>query len=149
MTAITGTDNHGIKIWSIESRQVLRTIPSPPASELYLSQDGEVIFSRSQDLNTFDAWEAKTGKNLASSTDGYPTHVKAIGDKLALGLGINQNLMILHLHRPGQKSKMLEEALKSPYDGLAIEAVVEDSLEKPSVEDSMDTDKDDDDSYIA
>jgi len=149
MIAITGTGDESIKIWSIESRQVLLTISSPPVSELYLSQDGEVIISRSEDQKSFDAWETKTGKKLASfMTDGYPNHVKAIGDKLALGLGENPNLMILHLHRPGKKHKVLEEDLKSPYDGLAIEAVVEDSPEK-LVDDNMDTDKDDDDSHIA
>ena len=149
MVAITGTGDEGIKIWSIESGQVLLTISSPPVSDLYLSQDGEVIISRSQDQNSFDAWETKTGKKLASfMTDGYPNHVKTIGDRLALGLGENPNLMILHLHLPGKKNKVLEEDLKSPYDGLAIEAVVEDFQEKP-VDDNMDTDKDNDDSFIA
>ena len=149
MIAITGTGDDVIKVWSIESGQVLRTVPSPPVSELYLSQDGEVIISRSQDQNSFDAWETKTGKKLASfMTDGYPSHVKAVGDTLALGLGENPNLMILHLHRPGLKSKVLEEALKSPYDGLAIEAALPEFLEAP-VDDNMDTDKDNDNTYIA
>ena len=149
MIAVTGTGNDEIKIWSIQSRQVLRTIPSSPVSELYLSQDGEVIISRSQEQNSFDAWETKTGTKLASfMTDDYPNHVNAIGDKLALAMRENPNLMILHLHRPGVKSKVLGEDIKSPYDGLAIEAVVEDSLEKP-VDDNMDTDKDNDDSYLA
>ena len=150
MTAVTGTGNEGIKIWSVKTGQVLRIIPSASVSELHISPDGEVIISRSQDANSFDAWDTKTGKKLASfTTDGYPNHVKTIGDRLALGLGENPNLMILHLHRPGQKDKMQEEAFQSPYDGLTIEAAVEDSQEKPSAEDGMDTDKDDDDSYIA
>ena len=150
MTAVTGTGNEGIKIWSVKTGQVLRIIPSVSVSELHISPDGEVIISRSQDANSFDAWDTKTGKKLASfTTDGYPNHVKTIGDRLALGLGENPNLMILHLHRPGQKYKMQEEGLQSPYDGLTIEATVEDSQEKPSAEDGMDTDKDDDDSYIA
>jgi len=149
MIAVTGTGDDEIKIWSIESRQVLRTIPSPPVYELYLSQDGEVIISISREQNSFDAWETKTGTKLATfMTDDYPNHVNAIGDKLALALRENPNLMILHLHRPGVKSKVLEEDIKSPYDGLAIEVVVEDSLEKP-VDDDMDTDKDNDNSYIA
>ena len=151
MTAITGTVNKGIKIWSIESGQVLRTIPSPPLSEVYVSQDGEVIISRSERKNSFDAWDTKTGKNLASfMADGDPTHVTTIGDRLALGLGENVDLMILHLHRPRKKGKVQKEELQSPYDGLPIEATIENSqLEKPSAEDGMDTDKDDDRSDVA
>ncbi|KAJ7363339.1 hypothetical protein OS493_011627 [Desmophyllum pertusum] len=106
--------------------------------------------SRSQGANSFDAWERKTGKNLASfMTDGYPNHVKTIGDRLALVLGENPNLMILHLHRPLQKGKVQEDDLKSPYDGLTMEASIGEFHEKPTVADGMDTDKDDDDSYIA
>ena len=150
MIAITGTGDQGIKIWSIESRQVLRTINCPAVTELYVSPDGEVIMSRSQGANSFDAWERKTGKNLASfMTDGYPNHVKTIGDRLALVLGENPNLMILHLHRPLQKGKVQEDDLKSPYDGLTMEASIGEFHEKPTVADGMDTDKDDDDSYIA
>ena len=149
MTAITGAGNEGIKVWSIERDQVLRVIPSPPVTEVHLSPDGEVIISRSQDGNSFEAWDTRTGTKLASfATDGYPNHVKTIGDRLALGLGENANLMILHLHRPGKKG-MVQEDLNSPYDGVPIEASVENSLEKPSADDDMDDDKDDDDSFIA
>ncbi|KAL9973170.1 hypothetical protein ACROYT_G019587 [Oculina patagonica] len=151
MTAVTGTGNQGIKIWSVKTGEVLRIIPSPPVTELYLSPDGEVIITKSQEVNSFDAWDTKTGKKLASfTTDGHPNHVKIIGDRLALGMGENPNLMILHLHRPGQKGKAREEDLRSPYDGLPVEATAEDSeLGKPSAEDGMDTDKDDDNSPLA
>ena len=149
MRAITGTATGGIKVWCIERGKflLLSIIPSPPVSELHLSPDGEVIISRSQG---FDAWETKTGKKLASvTTDGFPNHVKTIGDRLALGMGENPNLMIFHLHRPGKKD-MMQEDLKSPYDDLPVEAFVENSQEKPSAEDDMDDDKDDDDdSYMA
>ena len=150
MTAITGANGVGIKIWSIESGRVLRTIKCLGASEVYVSPDGEVIMSRSQDANSFDAWDMKTTKHLASfTTDGYPNHVKTIGDKLALGLGENPNLMVLSLHRPGQKGKPQDDDLKSPYDGMAREVSLADFQEKPSAEDGVDDDKDDDDSYIA
>ena len=106
--------------------------------------------SRSQDANSFDAWDMKTTKHLASfTTDGYPNHVKTIGDKLALGLEENPNLMVLSLHRPGQKGKPQDDDLKSPYDGMAREVSLADFQEKPSAEDGVDDDKDDDDSYIA
>jgi len=88
MTAITGANGVGIKIWSVESGQVLCTITCPGVSEVYVSPDGEVIISRSEDGNTFDAWDIKTTKHLASfTTDGYPNHVKTVGDRIALGLG--------------------------------------------------------------
>ena len=149
MTAITGANGVGIKIWSVESGQVLRTITCPGVSEVYVSPDGEVIISRSKDANTFDAWDIKTAGQLASfTTDGYPNHVKTIGDRLALGLGENPNLMVIHLHRPGHKGKIQEDDLKSPYDGSSIEATIEDFQEKPSAEDGVDDDEDDDDGYI-
>ena len=150
MIAVTGTGDQKIKIWSIESREVLRTIDCTSIHELFISPDGEVIISRSEETNDFDAWETKTGKKLASFTnDGFPYFVKTIGDKLALGLGENPNLMILHLHRPGLKDRMQEENLQSPYDGLAINVTVGHFQEKPSSNDGIDTDKDDDDSDIA
>ena len=149
MTAITGANGVGIKIWSVESGQVLRTINCPGVSEVYVSPDGEVIISRSQDASTFDAWDIKSTKHLASfTTDGYPNHVKTIGDRLALGLGENPNLMVLYLHRPGHKGKIQEDDLKSPYEGSSIEATIGDFQEKPSAEDGVDDDKDDDDGYI-
>ena len=150
MIAVTGTGDQKIKIWSIESREVLRTIDCPSIYELFISPDGEAIISRSQETNGFDAWETKTGKKLASFTpDFIPYFVKTIGDKLALGLAENPNLMILHLHRPGLKDRMQEDNLHFPYDGLAIDATVGDFLEKPSSNDGIDTDEDDDDSFIA
>ena len=149
MTAITGTNGVGIKIWSIESGRVLRTIKCLGLSEVYVSPDGEVIMSRSQDANSFDAWDMKTTKHLASfTTDGYPNHVKTVGDKLALGLGENPNLMVLSLHRPGRKGKPQDDDLKSPYDSMAMEVSLADFQEKPSAEDGVDDDQDDDDSYI-
>jgi len=88
MTAITGANGVGIKIWGVESGQVLRTITCPGVSKVYVSPDGKVIISRSEDGNTFDAWDIKTTKHLASfTTDGYPNHVKTVGDGIALGLG--------------------------------------------------------------
>lgn len=150
MSAVTGTVDQKIKIWSIESGEVLRSIDSPHVSELFISPDGEVIISRSDQNHDFDAWDTKTGKQLASfTTDGSPNHVKIIGDRLALGLGENPNLMIIHLHRPALKDRMEEENLPSPYDGLPEEATVENFQEKPSKDDGIDDDKDDDDSYIA
>ena len=149
MTAITGTNDVGIKVWSIKSGQVLRTILCPGVSELFVSPDGEVVISRSQEANTFEAWEATTGRRLATFTsDGHPNHVKMVGDRLALALAENTELMILHLYRPGKSDKLSEADLTSPYDGLDLECSVEDFQEKPSAEDNMDTDKDDDDSFI-
>ena len=150
MTALTGANGVGIKIWSVESGQVLRTITCPGVSEVYVSPDGEVIISRSQDANSFDAWDMKTTKHLASfTTDGYPNHVKNIGDRLALGLGENPNLMVLRLYRPGNEKELQEDDLKSPYNGVSMETTLGDFQEKPSADDGVDDDKDDDDSYIA
>ena len=150
MTAITGAAGVGIKIWSVESGQVLRTITCPDVSDIYVSPDGEVIISRSQDAKGFDAWDMKTTKHLASfTTDGYPNHVKYIGDRLALGGGENPNLMVLRLYRPGNKERLQEDDLKSPYDGVSIETTLGDFQEKPTADDGMDDDKDDDKSHIA
>lgn len=150
MTAITGTGDQKIKIWSIESGEVLRCIDTSPVLELFISPDGEVIISKSQETNGFDAWETKTEKKLGSfTTDGFPNHAKSFGDRLALGLGENPNLMILHLHRPALKNRMEEENLQSPYDGLPVEATVENFQEKPTRDDGIDDDKDNDNSSIA
>ncbi|XP_078369383.1 uncharacterized protein LOC144653297 [Oculina patagonica] len=153
MMAMTGTHD-GIKVWSIESGQVLRTISSPDVSNLYLSPDGEVVISKSNsfEADSFHAWDPKTGRKLASfTTDGNVMHVEIVGDRLALGLRENPNLMIVHLHRPGQKGKVHDEYLQSPYDGLTIETTLtkESQLEKPSAQDDMDTDKDDDKGDVA
>ncbi len=153
MMAMTGTHD-GIKVWSIESGQVLRTISSPDVSNLYLSPDGEVVISKSNsfEADSFHAWDPKTGRKLASfTTDGNVMHVEIVGDRLALGLRENPNLMIVHLHRPGQKGKVHDEDLQSPYDGLTIETTLtkESQLEKPSAQDDMDTDKDDDKGDVA
>jgi len=52
--------------------------------------------------------------------------------------------MVLHLHRPGHKGKIQEDDLKSPYDGWSIEATIVDFQEKPSAENGVYDDKDDD-----
>lgn len=79
--------------------------------------------------------------------DGYLNYVKIIGDKFVLGLGENLNLMILYLYFFGKKNKVFEEDLKFLYDGLVVEVVVENFLEK-LVDDNMDIDKDNDDSFL-
>lgn len=79
--------------------------------------------------------------------DGYLNYVKIIGDKFVLGLGENLNLMILYLYFFEKKNKVFEEDLKFLYDGLVVEVVVENFLEK-LVDDNMDIDKDNDDSFL-
>lgn len=79
--------------------------------------------------------------------DGYLNYVKIVGDKFVLGLGENLNLMILYLYFFGKKNKVFEEDLKFLYDGLVVEVVVENFLEK-LVDDNMDIDKDNDDSFL-
>ena len=146
MTAITAGNDIGIKIWSVESGQITRTITCPDVSEVNVSPDGGAIISRSANSNSFDAWDMKTTKHLASfTTDGSPNHVKTIGDRIALALGENPNLMVLHLYRPGHKEV---EEMKSPYDGLSTEVTIAGFQERLTVEDGLDDDKDDDDSYI-
>ena len=149
-TAVTAANSVGIKVWSVESGEVLRTINCSGVSEVYFSPNGEVIISRSQGTNSFDAWDMTTAWKVASfTTDGFPNHVKTIGDRLALGLGENTNLIVLRLHRYARNERMQEENLKSPYDGLAMEGSIGDFQEKPVAEDGIDDDKDDDDAYIA
>lgn len=148
-TAITAANSVGIKVWSVVSGKVLCTITCSGVSEVYVSPDGEVIISRSQEANSFDAWDMKTARQLASfTTDGFPNHVKTIGERLALGLGENPNLMVLRLHRSARNERLQEETLKSPYDGLAMEGSIGDFHEKPTAEDGMDDDKDDDNAVI-
>ncbi|XP_068719523.1 NACHT domain- and WD repeat-containing protein 1-like [Montipora capricornis] len=145
MTAMTAVSDVGIKIWDVKSGQNVRTISCPDcASEVYCSPDGKAIISRSQSENTFDAWDMRTTKHLASfTTDGYANHVKIIGNRIALGLGENPNLMVLRLHRP--KTCGDEEGNEaSPYDGLSMEVTFGDFQEKPSAKDG----KDDDDCQI-
>ena len=145
-TAITGANGISIKIWSVESGEVIRTITCPDVSEIYVSPDGEAIISKSQNGSNFDAWDMRTMRHLGSFvTDGFPNHVKTTGDRLALALGENPNLMVLRLHRPGYK---VEEDLTSPYDGMSMEVTIGDFQEKPSVNDEMDDDKDDDSGFI-
>lgn len=148
--AVTATNGVGIKVWSVESGKVLCTIACSSVSEVYVSPDGEVIISRSQEANRFDAWDMKTARQLASfTTDGFPNHVETLGDRVALALGGNPNLMVLRLHRSDRNERLQEENLKSPYDGLALECSIGDFQEKPTAKDGMDDDKDNDDSYIA
>ena len=149
-TAVTATNGVGIKVWSVDSGKVLCTIACSGVSEVYVSPDGEVIISRSQEANRFDAWDMKTARQLASfTTDGFPNHVETLGDRVALALGGNPNLMVLRLHRSDRNERLQEENLKSPYDGLALECPIGDFQEKPTAKDGMDDDKDNDDSYIA
>ena len=149
-TAVTATNGVGIKVWSVESGKVLCTIACSSVSEVYVSPDGEVIISRSQEANRFDAWDMKTARQLASfTTDGFPNHVETLGDRVALALGGNPNLMVLRLHRSDRNERLQEENLKSPYDGLALECSIGDFQEKPTAKDGMDDDKDNDDSDIA
>ena len=149
-TAVTATNGVGIKVWSVESGKVLCTIACSDVSEVYVFPDGEVIISRSQETNSFDAWDMKTARQLASfTTDGIPNQVITVGDRLALGFGGNPNLMVLRLHRFDRNERLQEENLKSPYDGLASECSIGDFQEKPTAKDGMDDDKDNDDSYIA
>ena len=149
-TAVTATNGVGIKVWSVETGKVLCTIACSGVSEVYVSPDGEVIISRSQEANRFDAWDMKTARQLASfTTDGFPNHVETLGDRVALALGGNPNLMVLRLHRSDRNERLQEENLKSPYDGLALECSIGDFQEKPTAKDGMDDDKDNDDSYIA
>ena len=148
-TAVTATNSVGIKVWSVESGKVLRTITCSGVFEVYFFPDGEVIISRSQGANNFDAWDTTTARKLASfTTDGFPNLVETIGDRIALVLGENPNLTVLRLHRSARKERLQEENLKSPYDGLAMEGSIADVQEKPTAEDGMDDDKDDDDGYI-
>ena len=149
-TAVTAANGVGIKVWNVESGEVLRTITCSGVSEVYFSPDREVIISRSQGTNSFDAWDMTTAWKVASfTTDGFPNHVKTIGDRLALGLGENTNLIVLRLHRCARNERMQEENLKSPYDGLAMEGSIGDFQGTPTAEDGIDDDKDDDDAYIA
>ena len=148
-TAVTATNSVGIKVWSVESGKVLRTITCSGVFEVYFFPDGEVIISRSQGANNFDAWDTTTARKLASfTTDGFPNLVETIGDRIALVLGENPNLTVLRLHRSARNERLQEENLKSPYDGLAMEGSIADVQEKPTAEDGMDDDKDDDDGYI-
>ena len=148
-TAVTATNSVGIKVWSVESGKVLRTITCSGVFEVYFFPDGEVIISRSQGANNFDAWDTTTARKLASfTTDGFPNLVETIGDRIALVLGENPNLTVLRLHRSALNERLQEENLKSPYDGLAMEGSIADVQEKPTAEDGMDDDKDDDDGYI-
>ena len=148
-TAVTATNSVGIKVWSVESGKVLRTITCSGVFEVYFFPDGEVIISRSQGENNFDAWDTTTARKLASfTTDGFPNLVETIGDRIALVLGENPNLTVLRLHRSALNERLQEENLKSPYDGLAMEGSIADVQEKPTAEDGMDDDKDDDDGYI-
>ena len=148
-TAVTATNSVGIKVSSVESGKVLRTITCSGVFELYFFPDGEVIISRSQGANNFDAWDTTTARKLASfTTDGFPNLVETIGDRIALVLGENPNLTVLRLHRSALNERLQEENLKSPYDGLAMEGSIADVQEKPTAEDGMDDDKDDDDGYI-
>ena len=148
-TAVTATNSVGIKVWSVESGKLLRTITCSGVFEVYFFPDGEVIISRSQGANNFDAWDTTTARKLASfTTDGFPNLVETIGDRIALVLGENPNLTVLRLHRSACNERLQEENLKSPYDGLAMEGSIADVQEKPTAEDGMDDDKDDDDGYI-
>ena len=148
-TAVTATNSVGIKVWSVESGKLLRTITCSGVFEVYFFPDGEVIISRSQGANNFDAWDTTTARKLASfTTDGFPNLVETIGDRIALVLGENPNLTVLRLHRSARNERLQEENLKSPYDGLAMEGSIADVQEKPTAEDGMDDDKDDDDGYI-
>ena len=146
MTALTDSSDAGIKIWDVESGRNVRSINIPDGvSEIHCTPDGKAIISRSQNANTFDAWDMQSTRHLASFTaDGSPNHVKFIGDRLALGLGENPNLMVLCLHRP-HESEVLQP---SPYDGLSLEVTLEDFQERPTANDNMDDDKDDDKSQI-
>ena len=143
MTALTDSSDGRIKIWDLESGQNVRSINYPDrVSEIQCTPDGKAIITRSQNANTFDAWDMQTTRHLASFTaDGSPNHVKFIGERLALGLGENPNLMVLYLHRPYCNSEVLQP---SPYDGLSMEVTLEDFQERPTANDSMDDDKDND-----
>ena len=147
MTALTDSSDGRIKIWDVESGRNVRSINYPDkVSEIHCTPDGKAIITRSQNANTFDAWDMQTTRHLASFTaDGSPNHVKFIGDRLALGLGENPNLMVLYLYRPYRNSEVLPP---SPYDGLFMEVTLEDFQERPTANDSMDDDKDDDKSQI-
>ncbi|XP_044177154.1 uncharacterized protein LOC122959722 [Acropora millepora] len=147
MTALTDSSDGRIKIWDVESGRNVRSINYPDrVSEIHCTPDGKAIITRSQNANTFDAWDMQTTRHLASFTaDGSPNHVKFIGKRLALGIGENPNLMVPYLHRPYRNSEVLQP---SPYDGLSMEVTLEDFQERPTANDSMDDDKDDDKSQI-
>lgn len=53
--------------------------------------------------------------------------------------------MVLYLHRPYCNSEVVQP---SPYDGLSMEVTLKDFQERPTANDSMDDDKDDDKSQI-
>ena len=146
--AVTGQNDGGIRVWDIESGTVLRTLSSPAVTNIYFCADGEVLFTRDQQANSFDAWDVIKAKKLSSiTTDGIPNHVDIIGNRLLLGVGENPNLCILRVHRPGRDNEM-DATQGSPYEGINLVTEVKDCEGKPTVKDGMDDDKDNDDGYI-
>ncbi|KAJ7375736.1 hypothetical protein OS493_039205 [Desmophyllum pertusum] len=146
MLAVTSLES--LKVWEIQSGNLLHDLASTDINKIYLNRDGTIaitIDSKSSQPSSFEAWDLIKGKKLATYTvDTDPFAICPLGDRIAFAPVASVTVMTLRLHIPGR-----EETKPGPSSyGDHKEMSEFKGMMDPCDPNDVDDDKDDDDSNI-
>lgn len=150
MRAVTGqsASENGMKVWDVQSGQLLYDFVGAEISKIFLIRDGTMAIttdSKGYQPTSFEAWDLIDGKKLATFTvDTNPSWICQLGNDIAYTAPASVTVVTLGLHIPG---------ITKPNPGPSSYGIPKELSEFKGIQDAcdpndIDEDKDDDDSNV-
>ena len=150
MRAVTGqsAEADGMKVWDVQSGNLLHNFVGAEISKIFLTQRGTIAIttdSKGYQPTSFEAWDLMKGKKLASFTvDTNPSWICHMGDHIAYTVQASVTVTTLELRFPGnEKTKLSPSSYGAHKELIEFKGMLD-----PCDPNDNDEDLDDDESDI-
>ncbi|XP_068701494.1 protein qui-1-like [Montipora foliosa] len=150
MRAVTGqsAEDNGMKVWDVESGNLLYNFVGAEISKIFLIREGNIALttdSKGYQPTSIEAWDLIKGRKLATFTvDTNPSWICHLGDHISYTVPASLTVTTLELRLPGsQKSELGPSSYGAHEERSEFKGIMD-----PCNPNDVDEDKDDDDSEI-
>ena len=150
MRAVTGqsAEDNGMKVWDVESGNLLYNFVGAEISKIFLIREGNIALttdSKGYQPTSIEAWDLMKGRKLATFTvDTNPSWICHLGDHISYTVPASVTVTTLELRLPGsQKSEIGPSSYGAHEERSEFKGIMD-----PCDPHDVDEDKDDDDSEI-